>query len=185
MTSFRDNRPLLVAIAFGCCVFSGVAPPRAQAQDRQRTGYFEPWSRSGRFGVGLGQSRRITVDAEGNRSEETGLDLSALLGIGLALHPRLAADLDTGLLFELSPDAGLSQVTVTPGVRALVFPQLYLRLASLNYLLDPANALALAGVGYYLSGDRIALFVELNYAFWSWRETQTRFFPRLGVEAAF
>src|SRR5690606_33048852 len=98
---------------------------------------------------------------------------------------RIAVDLDGGLLFELSPNTELSQVSVTPGARLLLIPELYARLASLNYVLEPVNSLALVGLGYYLSGERMAVFLELNYVAWSNKETETVVIPRVGVEAAF
>jgi len=173
-------------VAAGLVAWSVIGPGSAvQAQEREGDGLLRPWSRTGRFGIGLGQSRRIVEDGQGGLKEETGLAGSVLLGVGLAVHHRVAVDVDGGMLFDLSPDVELSQLTLTPGVRVFALPQVYGRVAALNYLLAPRNALGLVGAGYTITTRRLAAFLELNVVFWSWKEVDTVLVPRFGLEAAF
>lgn len=183
----RSSGPLPQAV--GLAVLLGLvmsaAPSSVCAQEREGDGFLRPLSRTGRFGVGVGQSRRIVEKADGTVTEEIGVVGSLLVGVGLAVHRRVAVDLDGGMTFDLTPQVELSQLTLAPGVRLFALPELYGRISALGFLLEPRNTLGLVGAGYYITARRLAAFIELNVVVWSWKEVETVLVPRFGLEAAF
>ncbi|MDF1562386.1 MAG: hypothetical protein P1V51_05040 [Deltaproteobacteria bacterium] len=108
-----------------------------------------------------------TINLGGTNTGGTPIGGRGNVGFGYFMVNNLSLDLDLDLRFQFSPDAGIDQLGLTPGLRYYPIPQIYVRAGVPIVFLPQFDAGVLAGVGYRQKLVRNTYFVlGVDYTYW-------------------